>query len=217
TLDAGMAVVGLAAFRRHHANDFRAFHFRAEGTAHAAVGAGGFDGVLGRAVVDYRVFVERGGGAGLYAGAAGHALGIKEGFADAGADLGVEAAALDGQRERTLDVFAGAHAARTHDALARLEGEVRVALVLGRVEVVGAVIAVAHFAQTHGTGHVLQFAVAVGGTGQAVERMVGDVKLHDPFAQLGQLAVLGGDLEAGFHRRGAGGRRAAAAFDFHQA
>ena len=49
-----------------------------------------------------------------------------------------------------------------------------------------AVIAVAHLAQADRAGHVLQFAVAVGGAGQAVERMVGDVELHHAAAQLRQ-------------------------------
>ena len=65
-----------------------------------------------------------------------------------------------------------------------IEGEIGVGLVLLGVEVVLAVIAVAHLAQADGAGHVLQLAVAVGGAGQAVERMVGDVELHHAAAQL---------------------------------
>src|SRR5690606_8686701 len=45
----------------------------------------------------------------------------------------------------------------------------------------------------------------------------GDVQLHHAAAQLRQLAVLRGDLQAGFDRRGAGSRRAAAAFDLDHA
>ena len=41
--------------------------------------------------------------------------------------VGVEAAALDGERERALLLVAGAHAARTDDALAGIEGEVGIA------------------------------------------------------------------------------------------
>ena len=47
----------------------------------------------------------------------------------------------------------------------------------------GAVVAVTHFAQPDRAGHVLQFAIAVGRAGQAVERMLGNVELHHTFAQ----------------------------------
>ena len=46
--------------------------------------------------------------------------------------------------------------------------------------------------QTHGTGHVLQFAVAVGRARQAVERMIGDVKLHDVTSNVGKATALRG-------------------------
>src|SRR3546814_6876880 len=69
------------------------------------------------------------------------------------------------------------------DALRRIEGEIRVGLVLAQLEVVIALVAVADVAQADGAGHVLQFAVAIGGTGQAVERMVGDVEFHDAATQ----------------------------------
>src|SRR5690606_15271360 len=107
------------------------------------VGAGGLDVVLGRAELDDRLLIQRGRRAGLDTGAAGHAFGAQEGLADAGADLGVEAAALDGEGEGALYLGAGAHAARADDALAGLEGEVGVALVLLGVEVVRAIKAVA--------------------------------------------------------------------------
>ncbi len=55
--------------------------------------------------------------------------------------------------------------------------------VLRRVEVVLARVAVAHVAQADRAGHVLQLAVAVGGAREAVERVVGDVQLHDAAAQ----------------------------------
>jgi hypothetical protein len=76
---------------------------------------------------------------------------------------------------------------------------------------------VPHIAQAHGPGHVLQLAIAVGRTGQAIQRVVGDVKLHHPAPQLLQLAGLGVDLHAGGHRRGAGCGRAVPPFDFHKA
>ena len=45
--------------------------------------------------------------------------------------------------------------------------------------VVLAVKAVADLAQADGTGHVLEFAVAVRRAGEAVERVVGDIQFHD--------------------------------------
>jgi hypothetical protein len=84
-------------------------------------------------------------------------------------------------------------------------------------DVVVALIAVAHLAQADDAGHVLQFAIAVGRAGQAVERVVGDVELHHPAAQLLEPLGLGVDDHAGRHRRGAGGRRAAPALDLDQA
>jgi hypothetical protein len=83
--------------------------------------------------------------------------------------------------------------------------------------VVLAFVAVAHFAQADHASHVLQFAVAVGRAGEAVERVVGDVQLHHALAQLLQLGRLGAHDHAFFHRRGAGGRIAAPAFDLDQA
>ena len=77
--------------------------------------------------------------------------------------------------------------------------------------------AVAHIAQARHTGHVLQFAVAVGAAGQAVQRVVGDVELHHALADVLQLGRLRVHDHAGLGGRGARGRVALAAFDFHQA
>ena len=66
-----------------------------------------------------------------------------------------------------------------------------------------ALIAVAHLAQADGAGHVLQLAVAVGGAGEAVQRMVGDVELHHALADAGETVVLRRDLDAGRDGRGA--------------
>ena len=142
-------MVGVAVLVRHHAHHLGALHLGAERAAHAAVGAGGDDAVLGLAVVDDRLFHQRGGGAGLHAGPARHALGDEEALLPPGGDHRGEAAAVDGERERALHLLARAHAARAHDALGRIEGEVGVGLVLLRRQVVGAVVAVAHFAQAH--------------------------------------------------------------------
>ena len=65
-----------------------------------------------------------------------------------------------------------------------IEGEIGVRFVVGPdSRWLAPLIAVAHLAQAHRAGHVLQLAIAIGRAGQAVERMVGDVKLHHALAQ----------------------------------
>ena len=106
-------------------------------------------------------------------------------------DMRGEAAAVDGQREGALHLLAGAHAARADDAFGGIEGEIGVGRVLLGDQMVLALIAVAHLAQADGARHVLQLAIAVGGAGQAIERMVGDVELHHAAAQLAPAAASG--------------------------
>ncbi len=83
--------------------------------------------------------------------------------------------------------------------------------------VVLAVVAVAHFAQADRARHVLQFAVAIGGAGQAVERMVGDIKLHHAAADFREPRILRRHLDARRDGRRARGRRTLAALDLAQA
>jgi hypothetical protein len=64
-----------------------------------------------------------------------------------------------------------------------------------------AVIAVAHIAQADRARHVLQLAIAVGGAGQAIERMVGNVELHHALAQALEPLRLGAHHHAGGDRR----------------
>ena len=173
-LDAGMPGIGLAVLERHHAHNGGALHLRLEGAAYAAIGAGGHHRMLRLAQRDHALFGQRRRRAGLHACAAGDAFGAEE-IRAAGRNLGVEAAPLDGQREGALHFLTRPHAARADDAFGGFEGEIRVALVLRRFGMVCAVHAVANVAQPHDAGHVLQLAIAIGGTGQAVKRMVGDV------------------------------------------
>src|SRR5262249_52814066 len=104
-----------------------------------------------------------------------------------------------------------------HDAFRRVEVEVRVALVLYRVEVVLTLVAVPDLTQADCACHVLQFAVAIGTTGEAVERVVGDVELHDVLTEFGDLRRLRPHDHAVGHRGRARGRRAPAAVDLDQA
>src|SRR6185503_12283200 len=157
-LDAGVAAIGLAVLVGNHAHDFLAAHFRLEGAADAAIGAGGDHRMLGLADLDDGFFRQRRGWAGLHAGAAGHAFGAEEAFTHAGRNAAVEAATRDRQREGALHFFAGADAARADDAFRGIVGEVRVGLVLRQPVVIAAavrlgehmvlaLIAVAHVAQ----------------------------------------------------------------------
>src|SRR5690606_32706735 len=116
-----------------------------------------------------------------------------------------------------LHFLAGAHAARADDALRRIEREIRVARVLRRVEVILAGVAVAHLAQADGARHVLQLAVAVRRARQTIERMVGDVELHDVAPHLRDLRVLRRDLHALADLGRARRRHAAHALDLDEA
>src|SRR4051812_41905606 len=79
------------------------------------------------------------------------------------------------------------------------------------------VITIAHLAQTDDAGHLLQLAVAVRGTRQAIERVIGDVELHYATAQLGELGALRAHLHARLDERRARGWIAFTPLDLDQA
>ena len=211
-----MAFVGAAGLVGLHVDDLAALHFSLERAADSAIGACGQHGMVGLAVLDYGLLGQRRGRASLHAGAAGHAFRRQE-IESAGGHFRAEAAPLNGQREGALNFLAGTHAARADDALGFVEGEIGVAFVFRRVEVVRAALAVAHVAQADGAGHFLELAIAVGRAGQAIQRMVGDVEFHHALAQLGEPGVLRADDHAVFGRRRARGGRAATALDLDEA
>src|SRR5262249_44931442 len=62
------------------------------------------------------------------------------------------------------------HAGGADDALGRMEGKMGVVGVLPGFEVIPPIVAVASLAKPHDARHVLQLAMSVGGTGEAVER-----------------------------------------------
>ena len=155
-------MIGLAILVRRHANDLVALHLGLEGTADTAVRAGCDNRMIRLAVIDDALLHERRGRACLHAGAAGDTFRAEEVLADTGGDFGVEAAALDGESKRALNLVTGTHTARADDALRGIELEIGVAGVDRCVEVILAVEAVAHIAQPDGACHVLQFAVAIG-------------------------------------------------------
>ena len=217
-LDAGMAAIGLAVLPRHHPHQLLAPHLRAEGAANAAIGAGGDDRAFGLADLLHGLLLQGRGRAGLHTRAAGHAFARQEIVASLSrADLGGKAAPVNGQRQRALHFVAGAHAARTGDALAGIEIEIGVRRIGRETEVVGAVIAIAHIAQAHLRSGVLKLAIARGTARQAIERVVGNVEFHHPAPQLFQPRGLGMDHHVRFGGGGAAGRRAAPSVDFDQA
>jgi hypothetical protein len=176
-------VVGLTVLVRNHAHQLVAFHLGAERTAHAAIGTGGDHTAFRLTQLDHGFFHQGRGRAGLHTGAARHAFRVEEIFATGGGHAGFETTPGDGQCKGALGFFAGTHAAVADDALARVVVEVGVGSVFLVGQMVVTFIAVTHFPQADLAGHGLQLAVAVGGAGQAVQRVIGDVKLHDIAAQ----------------------------------
>ena len=216
-LDAGVAVVRLAVLVGNHADELLAAHLGLEAAADTAIGASRDRRMFGLADLDDRLFDERGGRASLDAGAAGDAFRFEEGLRLPCRNPAPEAAPVDRQREGALHFLAGANAAVANDAFRRIVAEIGVGFVLFFGEVVGAFITVAHIAQPDIARLRLQFAIAIGGAGEAIERMIGDIKLHHAFAQGFQTIGLGVDNHARCDRRCAGSRRPGTALDLDEA
>ena len=130
-------------------------------------------------------------------------------------DLRFETAALDGQRERALLFLACAHAARAHDALRRIETEIRIGFVDVRVQMVRAVETVANLGHADRFGHAFHFGVEA--FAEIFGGMIRQIQLHHAFADFAELLVLRRDLHALRHRRRARSRIAFHAFDLHEA
>ena len=192
-LDAGMAAIGLAVLVGDHAHQLLAAHLGLEAAADAAIGAGRHHRMLGLADLDDRLFSD--------------SVAVGQACTQAPQDTHSELRKLSPSAPaETLDSkprpwMVSAKVPCT-SSQARTQREQTMHLAGSKVkygldssfaclEVVLAVVAVAHVAQADGAGHVLQLAVAVGGAGQAVERMVGDVELHHALADLLQALGLG--------------------------
>ncbi len=222
--DARMALVCMAVAVRGHADHFRlralALHLGGEAAADSAVRARRRHCALGLPQADDRLLSQRRGWARLDAGTAGDALGLEERLVLAGGNLRLEAAALNGQRERSLHLIAGTHATRADDAQLRIEREVGIALVLGSGTVhldVVALEAVGSLGDADDLGHVLQLAMPVGRTGHALQRMIGNVQIQHPAPQLRQLLRLRADFHPRSHGGRAGRRETPPPLDLHQA
>ena len=215
-LDAGMAAIGLAILIGHHTHHVFAAHLGLKAATDAAIGAGGDQGMLGQADLDHRFFAQGRGRAGLDTGAARHAFGVHKGLVHARRHLGLKAPALNRQGKCALDLVAGPNAARTGNAFGWIKGEIGIGGIGLGAQMVLALITIAHIAQANLARRILQFAVAIGRAGQAIERMVGNIKLHHPLAQGTQERGLGLDHHARRHWRGAGGRRAISALNLDQ-
>ena len=85
------------------------------------------------------------------------------------------------------------------------------------MQVILSLHAVAHIPEAHGTGHILQFTVAIGGASEAVEGVVGNIEFHHALAQLVEARGLGVDRHAFCARGGAGSGCTGAAFNLDQA
>src|SRR5690606_24732442 len=132
-------------------------------------------------------------------------------------DLGIESASVDRQRARALYFVARAHAARADDAQIGIEREVRIAEILRRVLMSAAADRITRLRDAQRVRDVLQFAVAVGRAGVALERVIRDVQLEHVLAQLRELLALRSHLHAGRDRRRARGGVTFAAFDLQEA
>ena len=84
------------------------------------------------------------------------------------------------------------------------------------MQVILSLHAVAHIPEAHGTGHILQFTIAIGGASEAVEGVVGNIEFHDALAQLVEARGLGVDRHAFCARGGAGSGCTGAAFNLDQ-
>ena len=132
----------------------------------------------GLAEFDHRFFHQRRGRTCLHAGAARNAFRRGEWAVLSRRNHRRKSAAVNRQRKRTLHFLARAHASRAHDAFRRIESEIWIRLILLGVKMIRAAAAIAHLAQTHRARHVLQLAVSIGGTGQAVQWMIGNIEFH---------------------------------------
>ena len=134
----------------------------------------------------------------------------------AGRDPGVEAAPLDRQGERALDLRAGPHAARADDARGWVVGEVGVRLVALLGQVRRPAEPVAHLGHSDVVRQGLHLA-APAGTPGAVGRVVGQVELHDTAPELLHLLGAGRHDHAVDARRRARGGCALDAVDLDEA
>ena len=110
TLDAGVAFVGAAVLVRNHAHQLVAAQLCFERATDTAVRASGDDRSVRHPEVDDTALLQGCRGARLHTCATGDAVGRHESLADTGGNLGVEAAALDREREGALYLVAGTHA-----------------------------------------------------------------------------------------------------------
>ena len=215
-LNATVPAIGLAVLVGHHTHDLFAAHFGAESAADTAIGTGRNDRALGRADLHQCLFGQRCRRAGLHARAARHAFGRKK-VVDRkpGRYFRPEPAAFDGESKRPLHFVAGAHAARTDNALGRIKVEIGVGRVLRLPQMVIA-LAISYIAQADSARLILQLAIAVRSARQAVERVIGNIEFHHALAQLGKVRRLRADDHVVGNGRGARCGRAAHPGDFDE-
>src|SRR4029453_5902070 len=189
--DAGVPMIRMAVSIGRHAHHLTVLYFRIERTANATICASRRRNAFGPAHRDDGLLGQRDGRTSLDAGAARYALGCQEGLVLAGRHVGFESPPLDGQRKRSLDLVARPHASRTDDAHRGVEVEVGIARVCRQLLVVLAAQSVPRLGEVEVFGHVLKLAVAIGRARHAVERVIGDIKLHHTATELRELRRFG--------------------------
>jgi hypothetical protein len=115
-----------------------------------------------------------------------------------------------------LDIFAGTNASGTDNAFTRVVGEIgvrRVFLFLG----VGGNCLIPYFTKTHLSCNVLEFTIPIGGTSEAIQRMIRYVQFHDPSPQLSEVLGLGPYHQTLANGLGARGHRIFSTVHFYQA
>ena len=169
--DTTMTMVGATFFTRCHTHNLFAFHFGIKAATHATIRTSRGDLMFWRTRFNHGFFHQGRGRAGLHTRAARHTFGLKEIFAT-GRDLAVKATALNRQGECALGFFTGAHTTRADNTFGRIKSEIGIGFVFRLTEVVFTIITITYFAQSHRSRHVLQFAITIGSTGQAIQWMV---------------------------------------------
>src|SRR5258706_3171375 len=214
--DTRVTVIRVAAAIRRHTDDPVVLELNVERATDAAVRTCRRDRALRGAVAGDGPFPKRAGRAGFDALPARDAFLLQERFVRAGHDLRREAAPLDCRRERPLHLVTRAHATRADDTERLIELEIGITGVVFALMVVRAGESITRGRHVQPLCHVLQLAVAVGRTGNAVERVVGDVELHHVAAEVCELRGLGADLHAVGNGRRAGRGIPSAALDLHE-
>ena len=141
-------------------------------------------------LVNNRVFYQSGSWAGLNTCATRNTIGAHKVLSLSCNHFGIKSTPLDGQRKGALNFGTGSDTARANDAFCGIKIKIRITGVFHSGEMTATFKSVTHFSQPDFASHVLQFAVTVCRTGQAVEWMIRDIKFQHVFSQSGDAFIL---------------------------